>query len=75
MLQNTFRKIADDAGDFLREWNNQELWEDEDRLVLQDDKENLLEKHEDQLIFKNSFSPFLASICEAAGTTAHPLNG
>ena len=64
--------ISENTFDLLWDWNNKDIWEEEDRLILLEDKVPLLKKVEDLLILNNNTNPFLPQICEYVGLLSKP---
>lgn len=73
-LDESVQKIANDAEDEIYIWNNQELWFDDEELVLLDEKKSECVLENDMLYLRHTTMPLLHDICELAGLTAGPIN-
>lgn len=71
-LDETVQQIANDAEDEIYIWNNQELWFDDEQLVLLDEKKSECVAEDDMLYLRHATMPLLHDICELAGLTAGP---
>jgi hypothetical protein len=71
-LDQSIRSVMDDAEDEVWSYNDRDLWEDAEQLVLLEDKESDLKRSGDMLLLSTAGAPFVRSICELAGLTAAP---
>jgi hypothetical protein len=72
-LAEEIRDIANDAEDELWNWNNQDVWFDDEQLILEDGKEESLEVADDMVYLRRDEAPYLSALCELAGLTAGPI--
>jgi hypothetical protein len=71
-LDEAIRSAMDDAEDEVWAYNNRDLWEDAEQLVLLEDRKSHLAESGDMLLLSTSDSSLVRSICELAGLTAAP---
>ena len=72
VLDEAIRSAMDDAEDEVWAYNDRELWEDAEQLVLLEEAKPGLTESGDMLLFSTSDSSIVRSICELAGLTAAP---
>jgi hypothetical protein len=71
-LDQSIRSVMDDAEDELWAYNDRDLWEDAEQLVLLEDKKPDLTESGDMLLLSTANKPFVRRVCELAGLTAAP---
>ena len=64
--------ISESCLDCVWDWNDNDIWNDTDQVVLRNDKQSLIKADDDLLLFSDNQAPFLKKICEYAGLTAAP---
>ena len=71
-LDASIRSAMDDAEDEVWTFNNRDLWEDAEQLVLLEDKKPDLTESGDMLLLSTADPALVGRICELAGLTAAP---
>jgi hypothetical protein len=71
-LDESVRSLMDDAEDEVWAYNDRDLWDDAEQLVLLEEKKDNLTESGDMLLLSSSTAPFVRQICELAGLTAAP---
>ena len=71
-LDEPIRSAMDDAEDEVWAYNNRDLWEDAEQLVLLEDRKPDLTESGDMFLLSTSDSALVRRFCELAGLTAAP---
>ncbi len=71
-LDQSIRSLMDDAEDEVWAYNDRDLWDDAEQLVLLEEKRADLTESGDMLFLSTSTAPFVSQICALAGLTAAP---
>jgi len=71
-LDQSIRSLMDDAEDEVWAYNDRDLWDDAEQLVLLEEKKADLTESGDMLLLSTSAAPFVSQICALAGLTAAP---